>query len=212
MGAKSAENDWLSLSEAAALLGVHPGTVRNWSNQGVLPYHRTSGGHRRYRRAEVELWKQSQTVLTVSEIDAMMQSALRNTRLQISEGILQNQSWYTKLDDEAREQYRLSGRLLLQGLSRFLSALEGEGNQQAQRIGSEYALRARRYGLSLVEAAQAFLFFRNSLIDSMLKAYEAAAVRSPHAWSQMFRRINAYTDQIMTALLEVYGNHSNGGK
>ncbi len=212
MGAKSAENDWLSLSEAAALLGVHPGTVRNWSNQGVLPYHRTSGGHRRYRRAEVELWKQSQTVMTASEIDAMMQSALRNTRLQISEGILQNQSWYTKLDDEAREQYRLSGRLLLQGLSRFLSALEGEGNQQAQRIGSEYALRARRYGLSLVEAAQAFLFFRNSLIDSMLKAYEAAAVRSPHAWSQMFRRINAYTDQIMTALLEVYGNHSNGGK
>ncbi len=209
---KSSENDWLSLSEAAELLGVHPGTVRNWSNQGVLPFHRTQGGHRRYKRSEVELWKQSQSVLTAMEVDTMMQSALRNTRLQISEGVLQNQSWYNKLDEEAKEQYRLSGRLLLQGLSRFLSVLEKEGNQQAQRIGSEYALRARRYGLSLVEAAQAFFFFRNSLIDSMLKVYEAAAVRSPQAWSQMFRRINAYTDQIMTALLEVYGNHSNGSK
>lgn len=209
---KSTENDWLSLSEAAELLGVHPGTVRNWSNQGVIPFHRTRGGHRRYRRAEIDLWKQSQSILTASEVDSMMQSALRNTRLQISEGVLQHQSWYGKLDEEAKEQYRLSGRLLLQGLSRFLSALEEEGNQQAQQIGSEYALRARRYGLSLVEAAQAFFFFRNNLIDSMLKVYEAAAVRSPHAWSAMFRRINAYTDQIMTALLEVYGNHPNGGK
>lgn len=209
---KSTENDWLSLSEAAELLGVHPGTVRNWSNQGVIPFHRTRGGHRRYRRAEIDLWKQSQSILTASEVDSMMQSALRNTRLQISEGVLQHQSWYGKLDEEAKEQYRLSGRLLLQGLSRFLSALEEEGNQQAQQIGSEYALRARRYGLSLVEAAQAFFFFRNNLIDSMLKVYEAAAVRSPHAWSAMFRRINAYTDQIMTALLDVYGNHPNGGK
>lgn len=209
---RALDDDWLSLSEAAELLGVHPGTVRNWSNQGVIPFHRTRGGHRRYKRAEIEIWKQSQSVLTASEVEAMMQSALRNTRLQISEGILLHQSWYNKLDDEAKEQYRLSGRLLLQGLSRFLSALEEEGKQQAQRIGSEYALRARRYGLSLVEAAQAFFFFRNNLIDSMLKVYEAAAVRSPHAWSEMFRRINAYTDQIMTALLEVYGNLPNGGK
>lgn len=209
---RALDDDWLSLSEAAELLGVHPGTVRNWSNQGVIPFHRTRGGHRRYKRAEIELWKQSQSVLTASEVEGMMQSALRNTRLQISEGILLHQSWYNKLDDEAKEQYRLSGRLLLQGLSRFLSALEEEGKQQAQRIGSEYALRARRYGLSLVEAAQAFFFFRNNLIDSMLKVYESSAVRSPHAWSEMFRRINAYTDQIMTALLEVYGNLPNGGK
>lgn len=209
---KIVEHDWLSLSEAAELLGVHPGTVRNWSNQGMIPFHRTRGGHRRYRRAEIELWKQSQSVFSGSEVETMMQSALRNTRLQISEGILQNQSWYNKLDAEAKEQYRLNGRLLLQGLSRFLSAVEEDGNQQAQSIGSEYALRARRYGLSLVEAAQAFIFFRNNLIEAMLKVYEAAAVRSPHAWSEMFRRLNAYTDQIMTALLEVYGNSSNGSR
>lgn len=206
------ENDWLSLSEAAQILGVHPGTVRNWSNQGMLPFHRTRGGHRRYRRAEIELWKQSQSALSSAEIEAMMQSALRHTRLQISEGILRHQSWYNKLDDEAREQYRLSGRLLLQGLSRFLSAEAEEGNHQAKSIGSEYAYRAKRYNLSLIEATQAFFFFRNSLLDSMLNVYEAAAVRSPHAWGEMFRRLNAYTDQIMTALLEVYGNYSNGGK
>jgi len=46
-------DEWLSLSDAAKLLACHPSTVRLWSDKGVLPTHRTSGGHRRYRRNEV---------------------------------------------------------------------------------------------------------------------------------------------------------------
>ncbi|MCK4977066.1 MAG: helix-turn-helix domain-containing protein, partial [Anaerolineales bacterium] len=47
-------NEWLSLSDAAEILGVHPSTVRKWSDEGVLPVRRTKGGHRRYLRSEVE--------------------------------------------------------------------------------------------------------------------------------------------------------------
>ena len=54
--------EWLSLSEIAELLGVHPSTVRSWSDQGRMPVHRTQGGHRRYRRSEIELWMQSRQV------------------------------------------------------------------------------------------------------------------------------------------------------
>jgi len=32
----SSDSDWLSLSEAAELLGVHPSTVRLWSGEGIL--------------------------------------------------------------------------------------------------------------------------------------------------------------------------------
>ncbi len=32
---------WLSLKDAADLLGVHPSTVRLWSNKGLLPVHLT---------------------------------------------------------------------------------------------------------------------------------------------------------------------------
>lgn len=195
---------WLSLSDAALLLGVHPSTVRSWSDRGVLPSHRTQGGHRRYRRSEVELWLQAQRAEEPADVTLVVQNALRTTRFQISEGRLAAECWYAKLDEEAREQYRRSGRTLLQGLISYLHSDDGAASTQAEAIGYEYASRARRSGLNEVEAAHAFLFFRNVLMESMLTVYEAAAVRSPSAWSNLFRKVNSFTDEIMIALLETF--------
>jgi len=196
--------DWLSLGNVAKMLGVHPSTVRSWSDQGVLPVHRTQGGHRRYRVSEVELWMQSQRTDGPNEANLLVQNALRNTRFQVSEGHLQEQGWYRKLDDDARHQYRLSGRALLQGLISYLTSDGDKAISEAQSLGYEYAARGRRYGLNSVEATHAFIFFRNMLFETMLKMYESAAVRSPHAWSDMFRKINAFTDQIQIKILETY--------
>jgi excisionase family DNA binding protein len=196
--------EWLSLSKAAQLLGVHPGTVRNWSDQGVLPVHRTKGGHRRYRREEVELWMQSQRATGQNGLDLMVQTALRNTRFKISEGSLNEEAWYNKLDNEAREQYRHSGRAMVQGLIGYIGSNGNIAESEARALGYEYASRARRYNLSMVEATNAFLFFRNVLVESMLAVYEAASVRSPNAWSELLRKVNAFTDKILTTLLESY--------
>jgi excisionase family DNA binding protein len=203
-------NQWLSLSEVAAILGVHPSTVRNWSDQGALPVHRTQGGHRRYLKSEVELWVQAQRANGHDEASLVVQNALRSTRFQISEGRLAAEGWYAKLDEEAREQYRRSGRTLLQGLNDYLAAGENSGEAEARALGYEYASRGRRCGLNAAEAVHAFLFFRSLLMESMLAVYEAAAVQSPQAWSDMFRKINDFTDQILKALLETYEAYERG--
>ncbi len=196
--------EWLSLSEVAEVLGVHPSTVRSWADQGRLPVHRTQGGHRRFRRSEVALSVDSQNADEVSEMDKVVQGALMRTRMQVSEGGLQAEKWYQKLDDEAREQYRQSGRSLLQGLIGYLSSQDENGEAEARALGYEYASRGNRRGLSSAEAARAFLFFRNVLLDSMLTVYQEAGIRSPHVWSNMFRKVNAFTDQILTTLIETY--------
>jgi len=196
--------DWLSLSEVARMLGVHPSTVRSWSNQGGFPVHRTQGGHRRYLRSEVELWMQSQRSGGANEQDLMVQKALKTTRLQISEGRLSSEAWYAKLNEEARVQYRQSSRTLLQGLLGSLVSDEANAQAEAHALGYEYATRGRRFGMSVADSVKAFLFFRNVLTESMLSVYEAASVRNPQAWSDMFRKVNAFTDQILAALLETY--------
>jgi len=199
--------EWLSLSKVATMIGVHPSTVRNWSNRGAMPVHRTQGGHRRYLRSEVELWIQAQRANEddgMTDIRLAMQNALKNTRFQVSEGRLNQEEWYQKLDETARQQYRLSGRSLLQGLMNFLTSDQDLAAAEAEAIGYEYAARGRRYGLNSVDATHAFLFFRNVLLESMLAVYEAAAVRSPFAWSDMFRKMGDFTDKILITILETY--------
>ena len=205
-------SEWLSLSEVAPVLGVHPSTVRNWADQGQFPVHRTKGGHRRFKRSEVELWQQSQRSDRPSEAQMVVQNALKLTRFQITEGRLEAEAWYQKLDEEARNQYRLSGRNLMQGLTAYLSTDGEAAEAEARSLGYEYATRGRRYSLSLLEATRAFLFFRNTLMDAMLKVYESAAVSSSQAWSDMFRKINAFTDSIMVTLMETYEAFERGNQ
>ncbi len=205
-------DDWLSLSDVAGMLGVHPSTVRSWSDLGTLPVHRTQGGHRRYRRDEIELWMLSQSAEGSGDARLVVQNALKNTRFSVSEGRLGQEAWYTKLDNDARQQYRESGRMLMQGLIDYLSSDGKLAQAEAHGLGYEYATRGRRHGLSVTDAANAFLFFRNTLLESMLSVYEAAAVQSPFAWSDMFRKINAFTDQILLALLDTYEAFERGSR
>src|SRR5207237_866576 len=48
------ETEWLTLGQAARFLGVAQSTIRKWSDQGRVPAFYTPGGHRRYRRLDLE--------------------------------------------------------------------------------------------------------------------------------------------------------------
>jgi excisionase family DNA binding protein len=46
--------DWLTLGQAARFLGVAQSTIRKWSDQGRVPAFYTPGGHRRFRRSDLD--------------------------------------------------------------------------------------------------------------------------------------------------------------
>jgi excisionase family DNA binding protein len=203
MPEKSTSNEWLSLSGTAELLGVHPSTVRSWSDQGNLPVYRTSGGHRRYKRSEVELWarsKRQEQQLTPLDL---MHVAVRQIRIHIAEGRLEAEAWYQKLDEAARAQYRLSGGVLAHGLINYLTADDAEATSEARSLGYEYASRAQRYELNIVDAMSAFLFFRNMLIEAVMGQFADANISSKDAW-QLLSRVIVFTDQIQLSLLETF--------
>ena len=54
--APGTEPDWLTLGQAAKYLGVAQSTIRKWSDQGRLPAFYTPGGHRRYRRLDLDIF------------------------------------------------------------------------------------------------------------------------------------------------------------
>jgi twitching motility two-component system response regulator PilH len=46
--------EWLTLGQAATYLGVAQSTIRKWSDGGRLPAFYTPGGHRRFRRGDLD--------------------------------------------------------------------------------------------------------------------------------------------------------------
>jgi hypothetical protein len=186
------------------MLGVHPSTLRLWSDKGLFPVHRTSGGHRRYLHSEVELWLKTSGQKNGFEPASAMQSAIGQMRMQITEGRLEAEPWYQKLDQAARIQYRTSGMALVRGLMNYLASQDADASAEGYALGYDYASRARRYGLDSVEATQAFLFFRNTLLEALVNAYEEAKVPPGLAWGRMLNRIHTFTDLILINLLKTY--------
>jgi len=48
--------EWLTLGQAAKYLGVAQSTIRKWSDLGRVPAFYTPGGHRRYRRGDLDMF------------------------------------------------------------------------------------------------------------------------------------------------------------
>jgi excisionase family DNA binding protein len=197
-------SDWIGLAEAAGLLGVHPNTVRSWADDGRIPVHRTGGNHRRFLREEIELWVESQRGNGSSSAGLLFQSVLWNTHLQISDGELEKEEWYQKIDERGRENYRSSGRETLLSLKAYVSDDGANSHEEPCKIGRDYAFWAHRNGLSSRDATRAFIFFRGILIQSILEVFEHSAVQEPQIWMVMAQKANEFADRVICALLDVY--------
>jgi excisionase family DNA binding protein len=64
----------LSTIEVGELAGVGPTAVKRWADRGLLPCVRTAGGHRRFRREEVERFLQRQQEPAAAMADLLLQS------------------------------------------------------------------------------------------------------------------------------------------
>jgi hypothetical protein len=132
-----------------------------------------------------------------------MKAAVRQIRVHVAEGSLEEEAWYQKLDDEARTQYRLSGGVLARGLMNYLSEEKDGVSDEARSLGYEYASRAQRYQLNSSEATRAFLFFRNLLMEGVMRQLADSNITSKDAW-HLLSRVIAFTDQIQLALLDTF--------
>lgn len=190
------QEQWLGLSEAAELLGVHPSTVRSWADQGKLPVHRTAGGHRRFLRSEIEALSSGGRRPGSSEAQIVMENVIGRTRLEMPR--LQDQDWYARLTESQRTAYREEARRLLGQVGTLIGEPAAE---QAVRIGHEYARISREAGMRLDEAVAAFLFFRSFLLESIFNLSE---VQATPTWGSIYKQATRFTDQVLLALIDGY--------
>jgi len=122
----------------------------------------------------------------------------------MAEGQLNHTAWYPRLDEARKREFREAGRSLLNQLLRYLGE-DGEAVlDEAKDIGREYERLGRESGLSLSETVSVFLYFRDFLYDSVIDVYQASGQRVAREWAEMHRRIAAFTNAVLLALVEAY--------
>ena len=211
----SDHSDWVSLGEAADILGVHPSTVRHWADSGDLPSQRTPGGHRRFRRRDLQHWATRQSgeeESTPAEAQIMLHSALGRARLETGGGQLEGTGWYDSMDEEARKSHRRMGRQLLELLTRYLAEPDDSEDVVAgvRELGGEYARVSYAEHIDLPDAVRAFLFFRDLLMDTVIQMAEILSLRTPGDWGDRIRQVNLITDELLLAFIEEYQQVDTG--
>jgi len=201
------EDEWLSLSEAAELLGMHPATVRLWADRNELPSRRTNGGHRRFRRSDiVARLRQDAERKPRPAAQLLVQSVLGRVRFAFSDGTLKTLPWYEHFDDSALEAYRSLGRRVLELLLRALNDGTPADELRAESVllGVEYGSVTRDSHVPVADAVRAFLYFRSLVDESVIQLAEVQGVRDHPdiPWAESLYQIQALTNEILPALIE----------
>jgi len=198
------KNEWISLKQAAELLGVHPATVRNWADEGKIASNRTAGGHRRFLRGDLAKFSQPDHIQPI-EVQLILQNALGQARMEVGDGALAQQAWYTAMREPTRHRMRVLGREILEGLRSYLA--DGAKDDQlasAIRLGKEYASSLSADSLTLPQAMRGFFYFSEFIINSVLTWSEVTLPRSPHDWATLLRQVNTYMNAMLLSLVEYY--------
>ncbi len=197
----SSGKEWLTLTEASQLLGIHPTTLRRWADSGSMRCLRTPGGHRRFRAAELAAWVNGRQTTEIR-----LQNVVGLTRQEMARGHVSGEAWYLAFDqEEDRQRMRDAGRRLLGlGLQYAGRTLDSEPVlQEGRRIGHFYGEQCARRSMSLVDAVRAFFFFRESLLRAARPGlvtagqYDVEDVR-------IHRRLRQFLDEVMYACLASY--------
>lgn len=209
MSSDTNQEEWLSLSDAAQRLNIHPTTLRRWADNGDIPVMMTPGGHRRFAVSDLDTFSHNRHGLRrISGIEQMWADrALTVTRREImAHG---DAHWLSVIDDKTRERNRLLGQQLMALTLQYIS--NGEDNHlidEARNIGHEYGRNCQLINMPLTDALQASIFFRDTMIETALTLPENVNIR-PEANMRLVRRINTILNTVHLAVAEVYDASSN---
>jgi excisionase family DNA binding protein len=196
---------WLTLREAAAVLNVHPTTLRRWADNGDLPCLLTPGGHRRFAAAEVAHFAHSRHALrSAFPSDKVWASeAVSHVRQEVV--LHQDDPWLSRLDDGARIEMRQLSRQLMALTLQYLSDADNDATllAEATNVGRQYGRFGLEQALPLVDVLQASIFFRDMLVETALQLPEHVRI-SAGANLRLLRRINTLLNHVHLAIAEVY--------
>jgi excisionase family DNA binding protein len=194
---------WLSLSEASRILGISPGTLRRWADDGSVPVFTTPGGHRRFSRAALVGLLPAERTHRPS-LERIGASTDRITRAYRSRGSRPGWAWANDLSDVDRATFRERGRVLVAALLQHLDAPDGQtgvgGLADAKRLAADYGRETAERGCSLSDAVQGFLRFRAPFTEELAVLARRRGLDTREA-TELLAAAESAMDELLVAMM-----------
>ena len=161
----AAVEEWLTVQDACALIGVSPATLRRWSAAGDVQAFTTPGGHRRFARSTIlgllpTARRQRPTLEHLGETPEHMMRVFRRHLAQACRGV----GWLDGLDEDQLEPLRDHGRRIASSLLVAIDAVTQDERrsamQKAAGAAAEYGRLDARGAGELRERGEEFLRVR----------------------------------------------------
>lgn len=188
------------------MLGIAPGTLRRWADDGRVPVFTTPGGHRRFPREALRgLLPANRTRRpTLSRLGTSPERIARAYRARPGGIPAQARPWVADLPPEAREAFRERGRdlvrLLLEHLDATTRVEAANRLRQAAGLAASYGRESAQLGASLSETVERFLSFRAPFVAELAALARKRGLDTREA-TALLADAEAATDRLLVGLM-----------
>ncbi len=223
-----AHRTWLSLGPASRLLGVDPGTLRRWADEGRLPVYTTPGGHRRFDRRSIERLATerrpgggrrgggppTRSLTSLGATPERLQRVYRRsysaaTAATTAAGPSHDEPAASVADEEERAAYRHDGRGLVTALVAYLDAdtlddaarTNAEG--EAAALVDDLARRLAASRTSLTDAVALFVAARRPFMTE-LAGLGRRRTLDPVRLGGLYEDASALLDRLLLRLIATH--------
>jgi excisionase family DNA binding protein len=198
-------DDLVTISEAAEILGVSEPALRTWTDEGQIKAFVTPGGHRRYYRSELKKFiGLNQKRLGAKSLTERLEGTASVHR-EIGASLASNGLWREHMDDVTQQKFASLGRQLLTLLTQCLTrpSKPEETINAAREIGRSYGELTRGLSMPLTASVSAFIQHRQPMLTAtfdMMKRGEVTDRQMADAIPLVDRAI----DEALIALVKVH--------
>lgn len=162
------QSRWLSLGEAASVLGVDEATLRHWADTGRVKTFRTPGGHRRFQEEDLRALIQ-QEIPKVENLGHLVERRSAKLLAGAPAKALRTRPWFPALTEDLRARARGHGRQLFGAVVEFVAKPAARKALKAQLLeqGRTYGIELQQAGMTSADAAEAFGYFRHLVLQTV---------------------------------------------
>ena len=205
-GGAASRTRWVGLAEASAMLGITPGTLRRWADEGRVPVFTTPGGHRRFSSAAISgLLPADRTHRpSLARLGASPERIVRAYRSDRRSAQPTQAPWIGTLTAEHREVFRDRGRELVTVLLAYLDSPDEPTSalrlQEAKQLAAAYGREVAALGPSLADTVEGFLRFRSPFTEALAGLARRRGLDTREA-TELLAQAEHATDALLIALM-----------